>query len=152
MNERIQAAIEYYCKYQERSHHEVVGKLRELGCWGEEADELLAYVIEKGLLNEERYAKALARGKFRMKSWGRIKIVQALKLNRVSEYCIKAALKEIDEDEYETTLNRLLEKKMEELRAERNSLQKKGKLYRYLVQKGYEQQMVSAAINKLFTK
>lgn len=152
INEKLQAAIEHYCQYQERCHSEVKQKLWELGSRGVEREEMLAQLIEKDLLNEERYARAVARGKFRMMNWGKNKIIQTLKQNKISDYCIKKAMTEIDEDEYEATMNRLLHRKNEELRSERSKLQKKSKLYRYLVQKGYETHLVSAAVNGLFTK
>jgi regulatory protein len=152
ISEKLQAAIEHYCKYQERCHNEVKQKLWELGSRGSETEELIAKLIESGLLNEERYARAIARGKFRMMNWGKNKIIQTLKQNKVSDYCIKKALTEIDEDDYEATMNRLLQKKYEELKTERSKLQKKAKLYRYLVQKGYETHLVSVAVNGLFTK
>jgi regulatory protein len=100
-------------------------------------------------LNEERYARAIARGKFRMKQWGRQKIIQALKLQKVSDYCIRKALKEIDADEYEQTLRKLAEKKWYELRAERKSLTKRAKVYRYLLQKGFEGDMINDVLKEI---
>ncbi|RYE24368.1 MAG: RecX family transcriptional regulator [Sphingobacteriales bacterium] len=143
------AAIVHYCQYQERCHKEVRNKLYELGCYREEVEELLSKVIEQGLLNEERYARAIARGKFKMLHWGKVKIVQALKFDQVSDYCIKKALTEIDENEYEATGRRLLEKKWAELRGEKNIFIKKKKAYNYLLQKGYDAKLVHIFIEDL---
>jgi regulatory protein len=145
----ITTAIYRYCNYQERSHAEVRNKLYELGCTTPEVEQHIADLIEKGLLNEERYARAIARGKFRMKQWGRVKIVQQLKLQRVSEYCIRKALTEIDEDEYIQTLQKLAEKKWLELRSERNMLVRKGKAYKYLAQRGYESSLIQDALKEI---
>src|SRR5690606_5982087 len=112
------SSIYHYCQYQERCHAEVRNKLYELGCRTPEVEELIAELIEKDLLNEERYARAIARGKFRMKQWGRQKILQQLKLNKISEYCIKKAMTEIDEDEYMQVLQKLAERKWQELKKE----------------------------------
>jgi regulatory protein len=70
--------IQRYCAYQERSHQEVRNKLYSFGLYSDEVDNLLTDLITDGFLNEERFAKAFAGGKFRMKKWGRIKIVNAL--------------------------------------------------------------------------
>jgi regulatory protein len=141
----IKTAIYRYCNYQDRSHQEVKDKLYELGSYPEEVNLLISELIEEGLLNEERFACAFARGRFRIKHWGRVKIVQHLKRHRISEYLIKKALKEIDPSEYYATAERLAEKKWESLRAETNSYSKKAKVYRYLQQKGYE----SGTINEI---
>jgi len=137
------AAIWHYCNFQERSHKEVRNKLYELGCRTTEVDQLISELIEAGLLNEERYARSIARGKFRLKKWGRNKIIQSLKQQQVSAYCIKKALTEINTDDYLSTLTRLARKKWQELKTERSVLLKKIKLFRYLLQKGYEHDLIN---------
>lgn len=145
----VRAAITHYCKYQERCHSEVWNKLFELGCRGTEIDEHIADMIAAGFLNEERFARAYARGKFRMKYWGRVKITQQLKLKKVSDYCIKKGLTEIDADDYEKTINKALEKKWTELKSEKNIIVRKGKTYRYAIQKGYESDISLSVINEI---
>lgn len=146
------AAIIHYCNYQERSHYEVRNKLYELGCKTTEVNELTAYLIENNLLNEERFARSLARGKFRIKHWGKNKIIQQLKQHKVSDYCIHKAMTEIDEDEYETTLLKTAEKKWQELKKERSQRIKQAKLYRFLLQRGFESNNINTAIKKLITE
>ena len=147
----LKTGIYRYCNYQERCHQEVKNKLYELGANTTEVNELLAELIEANLLNEERYARAFARGKFRMKRWGKVKITQELKKNRVSDYCIKKGLSEIDAEDYWKTLLYLAEKKWTELRGERLLPVKKNKLYRYLAQKGYESALIQEAILSVST-
>lgn len=145
------AAIWHYCNYQERCHKEVRNKLYELGCKTAEVDLLMTELIEVDLLNEERYARAIARGKFRLKQWGRNKIVQQLKANSISAYCIKKALTEIDEDEYAATLQKLAERKWEDLRVEKRLPVRKEKLFRYLLQKGFESERITEAFKQILT-
>ncbi len=109
----------------------------------------MAELIDAGLINEERYAQNFARGKFRIKHWGKNKIVYELKQDQISEYCIKKALKEIDDTEYWVTLKKLCERKLLELKGEKNGFVLKSKLYRYLTQKGYESTLVQEVINEL---
>src|SRR3982751_1045947 len=110
--------LKQYCAYQERSHAEVKQKLWDLGVKRAEHDEIISSLIEEDYLNEERFAKAFAGGKFRMKDWGRKKIYYALKEKRVSEYSIKQAMKEIDDEEYKQNLRELAEGKYEALKDE----------------------------------
>ncbi len=136
-------AIQHYCAYQERCHSEVRNKLLELGFRGIALEEAIASLIAENFLNEERFARSYTRGKFRIKQWGRKKIIHELKLKKVSEYCIKKGLLEIDEQEYQSTLQSLFEKKAAELKSEKNVWIRKQKVQRYLIQKGYEQELVS---------
>jgi regulatory protein len=145
----LKTAIYRFCNYQERSHQEVKDKLYELGSYPEEVNSLIADLIEAGLLNEECFAKAFARGRFRLKHWGRVKIVQHLKQHRITEYLIKKALKEIDPSEYFATAERLAEKKWSTLRAERDSYGKRAKVYRYLLQKGFESGMINEIVKAI---
>jgi regulatory protein len=100
-------------------------------------------------LNEERFAIHFAGGKFRMKQWGKIKIKQALKAKQVSDYCIRKALKEIDSKEYQKTFQKLGEQKLKTLKSERNIFIKKRKMQDFLLQKGFEMEMIREAINRL---
>lgn len=140
--------LQQYCSYQERSHFEVKEKLFSFGLRAAEVEDILSELISEDFLNEERFARAYARGKFRMKSWGRIKIRYHLKQKGVSDYCIKKGLTEIDEDDYLQTLNRLHEEKWNSLRGEKNTFTKKKKAADYLRQKGYEWDLISELLKK----
>lgn len=131
-----------YCAYQERSHVETKEKLYTFGLTREEVEQIIARLIDEDYLNEERFAAAFARGKFRIKHWGRVKIRYELKQKYISELCIKKAMKEIDEDEYLKTLVKLTEEKLEELGQEKDILIRKKKVLSYLMQKGYERDII----------
>jgi regulatory protein len=137
-----------YCAYQERSHQEVKNKLYDLGLYTSQVDELLVYLITEGFLNEERYAKLFAGGKFRIKQWGRIKIVHALESKGLSTPCIRIGLKEIDPDDYEQTLEKLLATKIAEL-PEDNAFVVRDKVSKYVIQKGYEPELVWKKLKEL---
>jgi regulatory protein len=141
-----------YCAYQERSHAEVKEKLYSFGLTSSEVETILSQLIEEDYLNEERFAQAFARGKFRMKQWGKVKIKYELKQKKVSEYCIKKGLKEIDEDEYATVLSKLTKAKIKTLKSEKNIHIKKRKLVDYLLQKGYERDLILSSVNEQFLK
>ncbi len=144
----ILAAISHYCHYSERCHADVRNKLYSLGCHKTEVEEYISKMIEVDLLNEERYARAFAGGKFRMLKWGRQKIIQQLKLKQVSDHCIKKALKEIDEDDYRSTLKKLALTKWKSLPKKEHHLVRKKKVQQYLLQKGFEGARVIEIINE----
>jgi regulatory protein len=130
-----------FCAYQERSHHEVKEKLSELGLFGDTADELLSRLITDGFVNEERFAKAFAGGKFRMKKWGRIRIEHGLQAHRISSRCIEIGLREIDEEDYRKVLQKLIMAKSDAVIAA-DPYQKWDVVSRYVIAKGYEPELV----------
>lgn len=142
--------IKNYCAYQERSHSQVRTKLIALKVYGLELENMMTTLIEENFLNEERFACSIARGKFYYKKWGKNKIIQTLKLHKVSAYLIKKALKEIDADDYDKMLETLAEKKLETLKSEKNKFKKMNKLKNYLLQKGYESDLIMDVIKKHF--
>ena len=145
--EKALQKIGQFCAYQERNHKEVKEKLYSYGLYKDQVEELISKLIQENFLNEERYAIAYAGGKFRAKDWGKNKIKYGLKQHQVSDYCIKKALKTIDEDEYIQKLQKLYSAKEKTLKSEKNIFIKKRKIQQYLLQKGYE----SALINELLT-
>lgn len=145
------AAITHYCQYQERCHKEVRNKLYELGCTTPEVEEHIASLIEAGLLNEERYARAYTRGKFRMLHWGRIKIMYELKQKQIAPYCIKKGMLEIEEEEYINTLRHLASQKIKQYKSKTPAAKKAG-LYAYLIQKGYERNLVEIVAKEVLEK
>jgi regulatory protein len=140
--------LKQYCAYQERSHSEAVQKLWDLGVRKAEHDDIIAALIEEDYLNEERFAVQYAGGKFRMKDWGKKKIYYALKEKQVSTYCINKALNAIPEDDYLKTLRQLAEKKYDSLKGEQYMIRQK-KTTDYLLQKGYEPNLVTAVLKNL---
>jgi regulatory protein len=133
--------IQSYCAYQERSHKEVKNKLYEYGLYSNEVDELISTLIVDGFLNEERFAKAFAGGKFRIKKWGRLKIKQELEMLGLTKRNITTGLKEIDSSDYSKTLKSLIKKKAL-LTAESNPFKKKNLIAKFVIGKGYEAEMV----------
>lgn len=131
-----------FCSYQERAHQEVKQKLFELGLYASEVDELLTQLITDGFLNEERFAKAFAGGKFRMKRWGRLKIIHELEAKGLTKNCIKAGLKEIEDDDYQKALEEVLEKQSSRVAEEPDDFVRRDKIARHAIQRGFEPDLV----------
>ena len=98
--DEIQKKLEHYCAYQERCHKEVAEKLREIGIYGTLIDIIIGKLIEANFLNETRFAESFVRGKFRIKKWGKMRLIRELKIRDISDWNIKNALKEISDEEY----------------------------------------------------
>jgi len=143
--EESKLKIASFCAYQERCQKEVREKLLEKGVEEDQAEELIAFLITEGYLNEERFARAYVRGKFRLKKWGRRKIQFELKNKDLSEYVLKKGFEEIDEDEYWEVLKGLVEKKSAEIKVKDN-FQKRDKIFKYLYSRGFESDLIQLAL------
>jgi len=142
------AKIQRYCAYQERSHQEVKRKLFDYGLRSDEVDELLARLITEGFLNEERFAKAFAGGKFRIKKWGRLKIEHELEHRGLTKNCIARGINEIDATDYTKTLRGLIAKRVNQS-VEINIFKKRNNVARFAIARGYEADLVWEVVKEL---
>ncbi len=146
--EEALAKLQYYCSYQDRCHEEVRSKLIELGVYGHDLEDVMTDLIQEKYLDEERYARSYVRGKFRMKRWGKNKILQNLKLRKISAYCIRKGMTEIDDEEYYQVLKNTLSK----YRASKkfvNQWDLRSKLYKHATSKGFESNLINMALEDL---
>lgn len=147
MSQALDKAMKY-CAYQERCHSEVQQKLSAFNLTTEERDQVIYELIQEGFLNEERYSRAFVRGKFRIKHWGRKKIVLALRQKQVSESCIQLGLTEIVDEEYEKVLAQLIEKSIEKHKI-LQPYQRKAKTAQNIIGKGFEAELVWDNLNTI---
>jgi regulatory protein len=142
--EEATRSIERYCAYQERCHKEIEDKLKTMGMVQLAIDEIIPHLIHHKFLNETRYAESFARGKFRIKKWGRVRIVRELKMKGLNERTIKIGLKEISESDYEITFDTLSQKRLQQITSETDKYKKRKKLADYLLYRGWESHLVYA--------
>jgi len=140
--------LERYCAYQERCHQDVVKKLKEMHMIPEAIDQIVTHLIQENYLNEERFSQSFARGKFKIKKWGKKRIVNELKQRNITPYNIKSALKEINEEDYLQTLQTLAEKRVRQIK-EPNIQKRRKKLADYLLYRGWESHLVYEKIKEL---
>lgn len=129
------------CAYQERCQQEMRDKLYEWGLFSNEVENIIVLLIGDNFLNEERFAKAFAGGKFRIKKWGKVKIKIELKKRKISDYCIRKGLAEIDEQEYDTALRELIQKKLRENK-KGQQYQRNYKAAQYALSRGFESDLI----------
>ena len=143
--------LQRYCAYQDRCHQEVRTKLLNLGIYGDDLEEIMAELIKENFLNEERFARSFARGKFRIKKWGRNRIKQELKMRNISGYCLRKAMTEIEEVDYLKTLKEVLKKK-DGLLKEKDNFKRKNRLVKYGISRGFENKLIWEAVNEMEKK
>ena len=145
VREDILVKLRRYCDYQDRCHQEVRRKLLSLQVYGDDLEEALAILIEEDLLNEERYARNFARGRHRIKGWGRHRIRRELKVRQISDYCIRKAMEEIDDDDYRQHLLQLLHRRSNQHPADWPAGKRAEDLREHAMRWGYELPLVAEA-------
>jgi regulatory protein len=140
--------IEHFCAYQERCHEEVVEKLRSMKMYPEEIDQIMVHLLSENFLNEERFACSFARGKHRIKHWGKIRITNELKMRKINQTLINIALKEIEPEEYINTFEELAERHWRSI-FENNILKKRKKFCDYMLRRGFESSLIYDKVREL---
>ncbi len=144
--------MQRYCAYQDRCHQEVRRKLLDLGIYGDDLEEIMAQLVEEKFLDEERFARAFARGKFQIKSWGRIKILQELKARQISAYCQRKAMEEIEDEAYMDRLKQYLRSKLKEGNEEILGFEQQQKAAQFAMRRGFEPELVWDTLRQIFGK
>ena len=144
----IEGKLQYYCSYQDRCHKEVKAKLKSFKISSEELNEIVSNLIKDNYLNESRFSKSFVRGKFNIKNWGKVRIVNELKLRNISIYNINLGLKEIDDQDYINKLEDIFNKKLSSL-SNTNSNLKKKKIISYLLYRGWESNLIYSKVNEI---
>ena len=147
----ILSKVRGFCAYQERCVSEVAGKLREWKVDRKRADKIIEQLIREDYLNEERFARIFAGGKFRNNHWGKTKIIYELEKRQVPDLIIQIGLEEIDDEEYVETLKELIRRKNRELRVT-DPFKRKQKLIAFGIQKGYHYGLVKQVVEELKIK
>jgi len=143
--------LKNYCALQDRCQWDVTQKMKEWGLLEMTQNHILEILILEKYVDEERFAQSFCRGKFIIKKWGKVKITKELKKKKISDICIKKGLEEIDLTEYDLLLENLLTKKNDTLR-DKNHFKRKSKLARFLIQRGFEGNLVWDKIRELRIK
>ena len=143
--------IKNYCALQDRCQWDVIQKLREWGLQQSTKDHILEILITNKFIDEERFSTSFCRGKFRIKNWGKRKIINELRRKQISSICINTGLKEIDEKEYDLVLEKLFYQKERSIK-DKNQFIRKTKIANFLIQRGFENNLVWDKIRELSDK
>ena len=139
--------IKNYCLKEDKCQLDIIKKMEEWGISKISQDHILDILIKEKYLDEERYSSSYCRGKFRMKKWGKMKIINALRGKKISKASINKGLEEINDSEYKIELEKQYQKKKKTTR-EKNHFIKQKKIATYLISKGYESDLVWDTLKK----
>ena len=139
------------CALRERSSQEIADKVKSWGLSEGECEEIVDLFVREGLVDEQRFANAYCHDKFEFNSWGKQKIKCRISPHKISSAILEKSLSGIDPKKYKSRLYELAQKKWDSLHKEEDQ-KKKQKTVSYLTGKGFEPDLIWAAINSLSEK
>ncbi len=145
----IYRKLGHYCAYQERAESEVLNKLESLEVSETLSIKLIELLKKDKFLNNKRFARFYAQGKFTHKRWGKLKIKNNLKKKEISYDNIEFALGLIKIREYKATINLLIDKKAKTLKDKELFIFRK-KIVDSIRMKGFEADIVWDLVKKKF--
>ncbi len=140
--------ILFFCNYRERCEKEVLKKIQSLELPPLIEEEFMDDLIRLKMVDNLRFAKAFASGKFKLKHWGKNKIRQALMMNNIQSSHIGKALSDINMDEYLKEMDRLISQKQRHLKG-KTPQERNAKIYRFLYYKGYEAELIHQRLGNM---
>ena len=144
----IEGKLQYYCSYQDRCHKEVIEKLKTFNVKQHESNQIISNLINDNYLNESRFSESFVRGKFKIKNWGKIRIISELKRRNISPYNITLGLKEVEDQDYLNKFEEIFKKKLSSLNNLSSDVKKK-KIISYLQYRGWESNLFYSKINEI---
>ena len=136
------------CSRQEQCSSHIMSKLNSWKVFEEAADKIIELLKKEKFLDDERYATFYVRDKYRFNSWGKIKLTAMLRQKEIPAPIIEEALNQIDPEHYKQTCERLISEKSATLK-ESNQFKRKGKLFRYAAQRGFESDLIHQILSYL---
>ncbi len=140
--------VQKLCSAEEKCCQDVRKKLFNMGVNSANAEKIINHLTAEKFIDEWRYAKMFASGKFKNNKWGKIKIRYELLRKNIPENIIEDALRRIEPVEYFQILKKELQKKQKSVSAN-NMAETKAKLYRFANSKGFENDVISKVIEEI---
>jgi len=137
-----------FCAYQERAPKQVKEKLGAYGLPEDQVVKVMEELVNEGFINEGRFARSYANGKFRLKKWGKLKIKLGLERLELDPICIESVLRDIPTGEYKQILTQLIEQKWNAVKAQ-DSYIRKHKVAQFAMSRGFEPDLIWNLLKEL---
>ena len=136
------------CSNREVCSSHLLTKLKGWKVADADSARIINRLKEENFLDDQRFANTYVRDKYRLNGWGKIKLTQMLRQKEIPEPVIKQALDQIDPEHYYQTCERLISEKSAMLK-ETNPYKRKGKLFMYAAQRGFESDLIHRILSYL---
>jgi regulatory protein len=134
------------CAGREMCLSDMTLKLKSWGADEKVSARILKQLTSEKFIDEERFALAFTKDKFRNNKWGKVKIAHGLKLKKIPGELIRLSLDAIDEETYLELIRNVMEAHRKKIKA-RNQYDLKGKMLRFGLSKGFESHLLYELLN-----
>ena len=110
--------------------------------------EVISYLVKEKYIDEERYARFFINDKIKYNRWGRRKVEQALYFKHIPREVYEPLLDDVANEDFEFVLLPLLQNKEKSLKYA-NDYEKRMKLLRFAMQRGFSYEQADKCINML---
>lgn len=136
------------CSRAETCTFDIHAKLKVWGLEEEDSMAVIDLLTKEKYLDDERFARAYVKDKFRFNHWGRQKIAYMLNAKKISKEILEAAFEEIEEDTYSDKLVKLITDKEKTIKS-KDQYDKRNKLMRFAMGRGFESNKIYDAFKEL---
>ncbi len=135
------------CSQSEKCRTDILEKLKSWGLSSDEVIPVIDRLVSEKYLDDERFARAYVKDKFRFNRWGKQKITFMLRAKGISAEVIELALSEIEDSDYSEDLRKLIQDKAKTIKA-KDKYDKRNKLMRFALGRGFESAQIYAALKE----
>ena len=121
-------------------------KMRNWGVLSADIQRIITSLIDERYVDNLRFSIAYVRDKTRFNHWGRVKTTLMLRQKHIDQQVINEAFNELPESDYQRAFEAERDKKLRQLRALK-PFERNRKTAAYLIQKGFEPDMVFRNLN-----
>lgn len=136
------------CSSAEHCTADIREKLARWGVTEADSRTIIDRLVQERFIDEQRYAVAFVKDKFRFAGWGRIKMRYALQQKRIDGSDIDHALATLDEEPYNDRLLELLQAKSRSIRDDAPEA-RRAKLFRFATSRGFESALIFNALKQV---
>lgn len=137
-----------YILYKMRSTYEIYEYMKKLNIPEDQQEEIIVKLKENNLLNDRLYVKSYISDKIHLTNNGPEKIKSELLKYNIEESLIEEELKNYDFQIFEDRIKKIISKKIVSNKKDSSYIIKQ-KLLGYLINLGYDREMILANINNL---
>jgi regulatory protein len=131
--------IRRYCAFQERTEWEVRQKMKQYSFSVGQQDKLVELLKSEKFINDESFTEHYIMGKMNQKQWGKQMLKTKLLQKRIAMDMIMKYIDCISDEHYLSNLRYCIEKWTRSKLVDTDCYPK---LYRYLLSKGYEHELI----------
>lgn len=146
--ERVYAKMARICSQKECAPFDIARKLRRMDLPEPVVYKIIDRLKKEKYIDEKRFIRSYIHDKLHFNKWGKRKIALSLKQKQLPQALIHEAFSELPGASFGESLQPILEKKWKSVKG-RSDYEKRGKLIRYALGRGFSMDEVMACMKEM---